>query len=331
MRAFLGVLAVVLLALALTPVGAQHYDDLLPDVYEGQDIDIDPLNDQSDILVGSMGLEPPYPHGAGSDEPDAHEAGALRVISAPPEANTMCPPDGETSSAAVKKEKSKRVKVLFVVILPSVANETVAQAFDEAKLVGALQKASRARGARHDFDINVRSIEYISMRRQMRRRSLLQSPQLPGLNVKVTGEANFSGEDEMVASELAQLLTDAPSTIFPQEEFGSVQVPEATISEMPGTSWVLPVAGAVGGIASLASCASLFIYLRGGNLSSRKKLTPDLQDEGFIPMDESKLRAMATMSNVSQVSLLSSVSSRSYGHVAPAASEKQWNNIGYYQ
>ena len=195
MKLFLGLLAVVLLALALTPVRAQHYDDLLPDVYEGQDIDIDPLSEQSDILVGSMGLEPPYPQGPGSDEPDAPapQAGARRVISAPPRANNMCPPVGETSTAGVKKSNNKRIKVLFVIILPNFANETVAQAFDEAKLVGALQKASRARGARHDFDITVSSIEYVSMRKRMRRRSLLQSPQSSGINVKVTGEADFSG------------------------------------------------------------------------------------------------------------------------------------------
>jgi hypothetical protein len=332
MKLLLELLAVVMLALVLAPARAQHHEDMLPDVYEGEDIDMDHLDQQSNILVGSMGLGPPYPPSSGSDDPTASppEVGALRIISAPPQAG-MCPPGGEKSKATVKKTNNKRIKVIFIIILPSFANETVAQPFDEAKLVGALQKASRARGAMRDFDITVSSIEYVSMRKLMRLRSLLQSTQSSGLSVKVSGEAEFSSEDEMVASELAQLLTDAPSTIFPREEFGSVQVPEATMTEVGGTSWVLPVAGALGGLACLGASGSIFIYRRGGNVPSKKKQTPDFQDEGFIPVDDPKLRAMATMSNVSHASLLSSVSSCNYGDVAAPSAEKQWNNIGYYQ
>ena len=171
------------------------------------------------------------------------------------------------------------------------------------------------------------------MRKQKRLRSLLQTPQSSGLSVKVSGEADFAGEDEMVASEIVQLLSDAPSAIFPQEEFGSVRTAEVTMTEVSGTSsWVLPVAGTLGGLACLGASVSLCVYMRRANRASMKKYTPNLHEEGFIPVDDAKLRAMSTMSNVSQVSLLSSMSSRNYGDIAaPAATrEKQWNNLGYY-
>lgn len=336
MRVSFALLIAVLLV--VVSVRAQTIYDDLSSVYDGGDIDRDHPDETPDVPVESLGFEPPYPDEHGnegdvvSDENHGQSPapGRVSVIDAPPRAET-CPPTGPNSKATVKKGNKQRIKVFFVVLLPSFANETVSQAFDEARLVGALKNASRARGAQHDFEVTVSSVEYISMRRRARRRSLSQSPEPLAINVKVTGEADFAGEDEMVASEIVQLLSDAPSTIFPESEFGSVQVPEATLTEVSESSWLLPVAGTLGGLACLVGLLSTYIY-RGRGLSiSRKKHTPELHEEGFIPTDEAKLRSMA--SNISQQSLLSSISSKVYGDTLTVATarEKQWNNLGYYQ
>jgi hypothetical protein len=307
----LAVLALTLITISAAIRAQSVYDDLYygDELTQGSSGDVDPVE------YLEVEGEAPAPF---TDDDDASEAYSAAVVSAP-SLQDICSPSSESAKAFAKKKTKQRIKVIFVVILPGSANVTSSAGFDEARLISAMQKAGQAMGAQHAFEIKVSSIEFLGTQAN-KRRALLQAAIIQ--SIKVTGEADFAGEDEMVASEIVQLLTDTPSTIFPEADFGEVQALEATMSEIQELGWVLPVAGAVGGIICIGAVLSLYFWL-----DRQKRCPQDVGDphEGFIPSSDYKLRTM------SQTNLLPSISSKNYSDVAPVRGrEREFNNLGYF-
>lgn len=268
------------------------------------------------------------------DPEDAHASASNVVVAPSPDA--LCPTTSGAKAAVNKATRRQRIKIIFMVVLPA-ANTTKPETFDatEARLVSALERASRAMGAQHHFGIKVNTIEYIqgteSRRKAFSRRLYSESPSTPAstFQIRITGEADFAGEDEMVASEIHQLLTDAPTSIFPESEFGIVHVPDAilTETELPA-EWIVPLAATLGALAALTiACILVFIASKRPSMPSAD-INMDMYD-GFIPPDLKALSGRGSQGPLLAPSLLPQPSSKEY--TAPNQPKtKEYNNLGYY-
>ena len=261
-------------------------------------------------------------------------ASSVSLVVAPSSLDDTCPGAKPTSKPAqVKQTKKQRIKVVFVVVLPT--NNTVApsvspnaaEAFDKTHLVAALRRASRAMGAQHDFDVKVNAVEYIQTQSTKRRRKLHQAPPTSPA-IRVTGEAEFAGQDEMVASEILQLLTDAPETIFPESEFGPVSVPDATLTEndIHDDKWILPVVGTLTALATVSAVSTAVFFCR-------KRVNDETDTYGFIPSTTFSPDAKHPLDR--SRSLLSLPSNNAYNNyhddgTHQSNKEYQYNNVGYY-
>lgn len=300
---------------------------------------------QTPMQMPAPGAGPPGPHaeppnneGDGIDDANTLQddalASSVSLVVAPSSLDDTCPGAKPTSKPAqVKQTKKQRIKVAFVVVLP--ANNTVtpsvslnaAEAFDKTHLVAALRRASRAMGAQHDFDVKVNAVEYIQTQSTKRRRKLHQAlPTSPA--IRVTGEADFAGQDEMVASEILQLLTDAPETIFPESEFGTVSVPDATLTEndIHDDKWILPVVGTLTALATVSAVSTAVFFCR-------KPVNDETDTYGFIPTTTFSPDAKHPLDR--SRSLLSLPSNNSYDNyhddgTHQSNKEYQYNNVGYY-
>lgn len=129
--------------------------------------------------------------------------------------------------------------------------------------------------------------------------------------IKLEAEANFGEEDELIAEEFVQLLSESPSTIFPSSEFGQVDVPEFEIVRLSDSSILLPVCfGILGGLMLCALVA--LVLLRSQTRKSpqhppkRDIISSVHSDEGSLPWGE------AHNQSFSRKNLLGPVSSKEY-------------------
>lgn len=233
-------------------------------------------------------------------------------ISSPPLQDICSPSQKEANRGSTQSQlaKSRRIRVHFIIIFRTLTN-TGFDHDEQTRLIDAIHNASTAMGAQHEFQVVIHAVDSINMRRNMRRN-------LQSAGFKVTGEADFAGEDEMVASEILQLLTDAPSTIFPATEFGNVEVPEATMTLVDNESNIILITCSVLG-AIMCMCLLIFLYLRRVYWSPNRTVT----SAGFIQPSDYKCRT------VSQASLLNSISSKNYGDKEHDTVIRQFNNLGY--
>jgi len=240
------------------------------------------------------------------------------IISSPPLDLICSPPEQERDegpSAPTDDEPQvspDQIRVYFVIIFSGYTNET----FDEAKqskLVDTLRNATIGLGATSNLTISIRSIEDIGISKKRRRRNLLSIMPL-STGVKVQGEANFAQQDENVAVEMMQILTDAPSTIFPMEEFGEVNVPQIEIVQDKTTTIILPIVlGVLGGLVLCILVAFLFVK---NNKNGYKR---DMSDQGhstFHPFSDKECEQRSESMVRHQASLLQSISSRDYSSSA---------------
>ena len=263
------------------------------------------------------------------DNGELGDAGSPPTIVSSPPLDIICAPTPEpdenggvnvpeTETPAISKE----IKVYFVIIFSGYTNET----FDEAsqsKLVEALRNATLGLGAKN-IQISIKSIEDMGISRKRRRRNTLALNTL-STGVKVQAEANFDQQDEDIAVRMMQILTDSPSSIFPLEDFGEVNVPQIEIVKNQATTVVLPIVlGVLGGLLVCMIVTLLFIR------ASRKGYQRDASDRTrskFHPYEEQDTRS-ESMSRP-QISLLQSISSKDYSssqdHVKPGV---VINNIG---
>lgn len=201
-----------------------------------------------------------------------------------------------------------QIRVYFVIIFSGYTNET----FDEAqqsKLIDTLRNATISLGATSNLTISIKSIEDIGISKKRRRRDLLSI--LPvSSGVKVQGEAKFAQQDESIAVQMIQILTDSPSTIFPLEEFGEVDVPQIEIVQDTTTAIVLPIVlGVLGGLVLCMIAAFVFIK------NSKTGYERDTSDQGhsaFHPFSEKEYGERSESMIRHQASLLQSISSRDY-------------------
>jgi hypothetical protein len=209
-----------------------------------------------------------------------------------------------------------------MIIFSGYTNET----FDETsqlKLIDALQNATQSLGATSNLTISIKSIEDIGISKR-KRKILSVSPLSAG--VKVQGEANFAQEDESIAMEMIQLLTDSPSKVFPLEEFGEVTVPQIEIVQDDTASIVLPIIlGVVGGLVLCVIVAFLFVK------TTRNDFQRDSSDQvhaKFHPFTENQNRSESMTRH--HTSLLQSISSRDYSSSSQACEKPGVviNNIG---
>lgn len=129
--------------------------------------------------------------------------------------------------------------------------------------------------------------------------------------IKLEAEANFAGDDEVIAREFTHLLSDSPSTIFPSSEFGQVDVPEFDIVRVTDSSILLPVCfGILGG---LVICGLLVLRLfrnkkkqNAQHPTQRDSISAGHGDDGSLPWGEGHNRSF------SRKNLLGPVSSKEY-------------------
>lgn len=237
--------------------------------------------------------------------PEPHENGGVNV------------PETETPAT------SKEIKVYFVIIFSGYTNETFDQA-SQSKLVEALRNATLGLGAKN-IQISIKSIEDVGISRKKRRRSTFALNTL-STGVKVQAEANFDQQDEDIAIRMMQILTDSPSSIFPLEEFGEVNVRQIEMVKNQATTVVLPIVlGVLGGL--LLCMIVTFLFIR----ASRKGYQRDASDRSrskFHPYEDQDTRSGSV--SRPQISLLQSISSKDYSssqdvHVKPGV---VINNIG---
>jgi hypothetical protein len=263
----------------------------------------------------------------------------VHIIESPP-LDLICPPTPEVEggqkeddvdegqeTTPPKAVKRKKMKVFFVVILSGFSNTTFT-AGEAEKLRDALMLATKdlgtlsvveysslsintnlypatpalSSGAKYDVQVKITSITDFIIPSQRRR--LLAS------SIKIQAEAEFDEEDESVASDLAQILTDSPSSVFPTSEFGTVDVPEVGVVEVVDTtSILLPISfGILGG---LAVCGLGWLAFRRRNLGRGHHSQPSKMDS-ISSHPFQNMEHPSGMRTQSQTSLLPSISSKNY-------------------
>ena len=156
-------------------------------------------------------------------------------------------------------------------------------------------------GAKYDVQVKITSITDFIIPSQRRR--------LLGSSIKIQAEAEFDEADESVASDLAQVLTDSPSSVFPSSEFGTVDVPEVGVVEVVDTTGILlPISfGILGGLAVCGLGWVAFRKYTGRGQHSQPSKMGSISSHPFQNMEH-----QSSMRTQSQTSLLPSISSKNY-------------------
>lgn len=244
-----------------------------------------------------------------------------------PDAIPVPEQDHDDAPIADEPTRKSRVRVYFILIFPGLSQST----FDQSKVISAVQNATKIlgtflfymmmsvsmlftvlwlhAGAQLELEIKIHSVLNLSDGRRKLRSSQTQLMSAGG--IKLEAEANFGGEDEAVAEDFVQLLSESPSTIFPSSEFGQVDVPEFEIVRLSDSSILLPVCfGILGGLMLCALIALILLRSQRRKPAHRSTKKDDVSsmhsDEGSLPWDEGHNQSF------SRKNLLGPVSSKEY-------------------
>lgn len=236
------------------------------------------------------------------------------MVSSPP-LDIICAPSPEFDTDADEDDgqddvhsTTGQIRVYFVIIFSGYTNET----FDEAsqsKLVEALRNATKDLGARSHLDVTIKSIENLTTSKRRRVMSIID-PMSTG--VRIHAEANFDTQDEDIAIQMMQLLTDSPSTVFPFQDFGEVDIPQIEIVNDDKATIFLPIIlGILGGLVFCTIAAMIIIKT---SKASYQRDGPETIQSNFQPYKEDTCHSTESSETMSfpQASLLQSISSREY-------------------
>ncbi|KAI8108938.1 hypothetical protein M9435_005355 [Picochlorum sp. BPE23] len=222
-----------------------------------------------------------------------------------PDAIPVPEQDQDDAPIADEPTRKSRVRVYFILIFPGLSQST----FDQSKVISAVQNATKILGAQFELEIKIHSVLNLSDGRRKLRSSQTQLMSAGG--IKLEAEANFGGEDEAVAEDFVQILSESPSTIFPSSEFGQVDVPEFEIVRLSDSSILLPVCfGILGGLMLCALIVLILLRSQRRKPAHRPTKKDDVSsmhsDEGSLPWGEGHNQSF------SRKNLLGPVSSKEY-------------------